>query len=1358
MDGRCLTDGECSGLLAGTLDAETLGFVEQHLEICVDCQSLLDRLSHPVDEIDRLVSTRQGALERLQAEHSRQDGSEPQLSSDGNLDDEADARPLSEDSAPANLAAHSQTPQADGESTGRGSTPTSGLTRKHDPFATMATASDLSDYEILDEIGRGGMGVVYVARHRTLDRRVAIKMLLTGPHSGARERARFDREARAAARLHHPNIVALHGIGEHDGCPFLVMEFVDGPGLNAEAKSRSIAPREVARIVEIAARAIHHAHCEGVVHRDLKPGNILLAQHKSSVSDSRSGMMPEDVLSGTPKIADFGLALSFDPETRDTATKFTRTGQFLGTPDFMAPEQVDGTDQVGPAADIYSLGATLYALLTGSSPHQAPSPVELLQSIRDTAPVRPRQLKDGIPRDLETICLKCLEKEPAARYGSALMLAEDLRRFLGDEPVLARRTPVSERFVRWCRRNPIVTSLSGLSVLLVLIVAIVSLEGWRRTHDALGVADAAKTKAEESDQRTGETLATLRDVSNAQRRELVQYTVRRGFEELEEHGVEVGAMWMLRAMELDVRNDNTEPTDKTVDDDGNAETSDDRDHRRTHRLRLAGVLQDRVSMTPVTVLRDLALYHGGDFVPHHDRLLIPKMTDRRHFQLHLVDTRSGQRETVDYPIRLGDRLLKFATSPDHRFQLFANLEDGRMPLVNVESRQVHAILEAGLPIRFGSCIAFSPNGRFLAALREDGMLRVWDVDAPGQFRDVQTGESATSDPATTDRRIGVAISQSGGKAVVVGKQLSVWNVHSGKAMSQDPDAGGPWKIELCVGDRFLIVQRGAHVSIRDLAQRKVIRDFSGATGYAIEARRVRAAIIQSSGAVQVFDLQTGEPVSGVLQHDAKVTNVWFVNTLEGRHVRPQPDGSPPPAAVQRQIDDTIYTAEEGRTVRRWSLASARPTSPPLRHPGRIHSIGQDGNRLLTLSGSIVWSVLAWELPPLPARSSPHNVPLDFSSDGRLLVFRANTRMKFEIYDTETGELHGEPIPYPKSTSGHFRAAFSPDNRRLMINLTHLNRVEVIDLATGDVLGEIPAPDGRLIRDMDYTSAPDVIALAIDRTTRIIDRDGLTVRHEITRKERQRSVTVGRTSLSPDGRFVLSRQGYPDYFDLIDTSSGEFVGHLFFQDRLARDDCWSPDSRRVAVGLTSGEARIWTPLSDTPDVVMRHGHDVIAVQFSGDGQWLATGSRDGFARVWDAATGELVGSAMPHEHPVIAVRLSPDRSLAVTIDEQRTVNLWHVATGQRVLTPQRHPGSGPVLTRFSPTGDHLLISSSGTPLRRIPLQPLPADTDFAALRRSLEVQSTFRLAGDGSLIVLPIEELKSRADVSPTKTAPIMVPE
>jgi tRNA A-37 threonylcarbamoyl transferase component Bud32 len=337
-------------------------------------------------------------------------------------------------------------------------------------------------YEILGEAGRGGMGVVYKARQLRPDRIVALKMLLAGAHAGPRERERFFHEAEAIARLQHPNIVPLYEAGQHDDLPYLTLEFVSGGSLADMLQSRPLPAQDAAGLVERLADAMQYAHDRGIVHRDLKPANVLLAGAAAGEGprhDPASGPIP--LASLVPKITDFGLAKNVA-----SGAAMTATGAVFGTPAYMAPEQASGdAKQVGAAADVYALGAILYECLTGRPPLQGPTAAETLQQVISESPAAPSALQPRVPRDLETICLKCLRKETHRRYPSARELADDLRRFRAGEPIRARPVGRRERLVKWCRRNPGVAGLSAATALVALVAAGLVTWQWRQAVAAL---------------------------------------------------------------------------------------------------------------------------------------------------------------------------------------------------------------------------------------------------------------------------------------------------------------------------------------------------------------------------------------------------------------------------------------------------------------------------------------------------------------------------------------------------------------------------------------------------------------------------------------------------------------------------------------------------------------------------------------------------------------------------------------------------------------------------------------------------------------------------------------------------------
>jgi tRNA A-37 threonylcarbamoyl transferase component Bud32 len=310
------------------------------------------------------------------------------------------------------------------------------------------------DYELLEEIARGGMGVVWKACHNRLQRVVALKMILAGSQATERELQRFLLEAQAAAGLDHPHIVPIYETGEHDGRPFYTMKLIDGGSLGQRLIDGPLPPQQAATLLVPIARAVHHAHQRGILHRDLKPNNILLDH------------------AGRPYVSDFGLARPVD---RDNG--LTRTGLVVGTPNYMAPEQAAGKKDLTVAVDVYSLGAILYQMLTGSPPFRGNSMLETLQQVKDREPDQPRQLNPNVDRDLAAVCLKCLNKDTQGRYPSAEALAEDLTRWLAGKPTQARPLGLRQRTVKWARRRPALAALLTALPLLLVSIALVLWQG-----------------------------------------------------------------------------------------------------------------------------------------------------------------------------------------------------------------------------------------------------------------------------------------------------------------------------------------------------------------------------------------------------------------------------------------------------------------------------------------------------------------------------------------------------------------------------------------------------------------------------------------------------------------------------------------------------------------------------------------------------------------------------------------------------------------------------------------------------------------------------------------------------------------
>ena len=345
-------------------------------------------------------------------------------------------------------------------------------------FGEDIPLGSFGEYELLEEIARGGMGVVYRARQKSLGRTVAVKLILGGPLAGKDFVQRFQTESAAAGILQHPNIVAIHDVGVHEGRHYFSMDYVKGRSLAQLVGQRPLAPVRAVRYVELIAAAIHYAHERGILHRDLKPSNVLIDANDQ------------------PRITDFGLARRLDGDS-----SLTMTGQVLGSPNFMPPEQAGAKrGKVGPPSDVYALGGILYYLLTARAPLQADSLEHLITQVLHAEPVAPRLLNPSIPRDLETITLKCLEKEPSRRYQTAQELSDELGRVVRHEPIYARPITQPEKLWRWGRRKPALATALGFALVALVIGLAATSWQWRRAEGM-----AVKERHERERAETGES-------------------------------------------------------------------------------------------------------------------------------------------------------------------------------------------------------------------------------------------------------------------------------------------------------------------------------------------------------------------------------------------------------------------------------------------------------------------------------------------------------------------------------------------------------------------------------------------------------------------------------------------------------------------------------------------------------------------------------------------------------------------------------------------------------------------------------------------------------------------------------------
>jgi serine/threonine protein kinase/WD40 repeat protein len=598
---------------------------------------------------------------------------------------------------------------------------------------TTTRVPEVPGYQVLGELGRGGMGVVYWAWQTSLNRPVALKMILAGAHASSQEVARFQTEAEAVARLHHPHTVQIYEVGRHDKHPYMALEYVDGGSLAQKLAGAPLPARKAAELLQTLARAVSYAHERGIVHRDLTPANVLLTS------------------AGEPKITDFGLAklLVGDSDVQ------TRTGAIVGTPSYMAPEQARGkSKEVGPAADVYALGAILYEMLTGRPPFRAETPLDTLQQVQTQEPVPPSRLQPNVPRDVATICLKCLQKEPVRRYASAEALADDLHRFLAGMPIQARCVSSTERLWRWCRRNPAVAILTGSVLVLLVLIAIGSSLLSLRLNAALRLSKENlwqsyrdQAKAGRLSRRVGQRLNSLWAVQQASQlgREL-------NFPEKSVLELRNEAIACLTLPDLEVA------AEWEGFPAGTAWASFDADLKRYSRSDPQGL----ISIRSVAGDREIYSFRG---IPGEGLLLFsPKggfFARERSGSLKLWRLADPEPSPVMPDVK--DCTSWDFSADDRWFAL--GYRDGFIDLIDLASGQMSQRLRPGAEPRY---LAFHPAGGQLAVAFHDA-VRVYDLD---------TGGETAEFPLSWDKWAKVKWHPDGKKLAIVGgdRVISIWDL------------------------------------------------------------------------------------------------------------------------------------------------------------------------------------------------------------------------------------------------------------------------------------------------------------------------------------------------------------------------------------------------------------------------------------------------------------------------------------------------------------------------------------------------------------------------------------------------------
>jgi WD40 repeat protein/serine/threonine protein kinase len=1051
--------------------------------------------------------------------------------------------------------------------------------------------SSLGRFQLRSELGRGSYGIVYLAYDPLLDREVALKVPRAEVAFTPELRERFHREVRAAAGLDHPHLVPVYEAGEAGPVCFLVSAYCPGITLADWLRQRRepVSFADAAGLVALLAEAVQHAHERGVVHRDLKPANILL-RGKSEIRNPKSETNPKSEIPKTetpsaPRlgvkdsdfefVSDFGFRISdFDPKItdfglakllRDDEPGYqTRSGAIVGTVSYMAPEQAAGkVRQVGPAADLYALGAILYELVTGRPPFVGDSELDTLQQVQRDEPVPPSRLRPKTPRDLETIGLKCLQKEPSRRYASAAALAEDLRRYLAGRPIQARPVGALERAARWCRRNPAWCVVIGLAAsVLVAATALVIGFGIYQAGVSRSLADLAEDLRQRQEQ-------VERQQVLAERRSAVLFLTE-GLHLCEQGKLGPGLLHLAESIATAAR----------------LAPADGGDIERAARANLAAWQAENLPLHALFQPRHSLGWCG--FCPDGKTIL----TYTRGI-VEAWDTATGRGlgpPLMEVGYTQPDHIWAGAFSPDGRLFLTGDL-DGTVQGWDVATgKPVGPVVR--LPWHVG-CVAFSPNGQVFLSGGYDNTVRQWDV---------RTGASrgpALSHPSPIE----VAIFSPDGRSILTACEdanARLWDAAAGTLLHLLPHQGQVRAVAFSP-DGHLVLTGGVDdtAQVWDAAtgeRRGPPLRHSGAV-YAVAFRPDGRTLVTGTSdmTARLWEAATGKPLGKPLLHPVPVANVAF--SPDGRLVLTGGGGDPRvhlwqvtapsgPARILRHESAvravalsrdgrTACTGSHDGTVRLWDTATGKPVGPLLQHPERVLGVAlsPDGRTVLTGSAdrtAQLWDAATGERLGLPLEH-PRNVhDVLFSPDGQTLL-TAGADGLVRLWEagrdgrSPSGRLRGPPLDHGSPVEG---VAFSPDGQTILTGAND-GMARLWDVATGKPL------------DPPFRHPARVRAVAY----------------------------------SPDGQLILT--GSSDKMArLWQVATRRLTGPPLPHEGTVTFVAFSPDGRTLLVGSNDRTARLWDAATANPiGPPLVHDDWVNAVAFARDGRAVLTGSSDNSARLW-----------------------------------------------------------------------------------------------------------------------------------------------